>query len=167
MIDPRTVRALATLFESLTVLHQEMVLAIAQERSSLERFSIENIQEATALREQIAVSITDATTRLAETRKEFPDGEGRRLSQLIREHAALEQQTVLLPRLKKLAEAARSSHRAQSELSQVLDHSNTMVGGLISILLSGNRHVTRGYSRKGQIKESSHPVNSNSALKRA
>ena len=167
MIDPRTVRALATLFESLTALHQEMVMAIAQERSSLERFSIERIQESTAAREGIAVSIAEATTRLAELRNEFPEGEGRRLSQLIRECAALDQQTVLLPRLKKLAEAARTSHRAQSELSQVLDHSNTMVGGLISILLSGNRHVTRGYSRSGQIKESSHPVNSSSALKRA
>jgi len=167
MIDPRTVRALATTFEALTALHQEMVMAIAQERSSLERFSIEQIQSSTATRERIAISITEATTRLAEIRKEFPDGDGHRLSQLIREHAAPEQQSVLLPRLKKLAEAARSSHRAQGELSQVLDHSNTMVGGLISILLSGNRHVTRGYSRKGEIKESSHPVNSNSALKRA
>ena len=167
MIDPRTVRALASLFESLTALHQEMVIAIAQERTSLERFSIEQIQEATAARERIALSITESTARLADLRKEFPDGEGCRLSQLIRQHAALEQQTVLLPRLKKLAEAARASHRAQGELAQVLDHSNTMVGGLISILLSGNRHVTRGYSRKGQIKESSHPVNSSSALKRA
>lgn len=167
MIDPRTVRTLASLFDSLAALHQEMVLAIATERSSIERYSIEQIQAATATRDRIAVSIAEETARLAEVRKEFPDGEGRRLSQLIREHAAAEQQNVLLPRLKKLAEAARTSHRAQSELSQVLDHSNTMVCGLISILLSGNRHVTRGYSRSGEIKESSHPVNTNSALKRA
>ena len=150
-------------------LYQDYIKLTQEERSWITKLNPAKLEELTQKRQIITDLLLAAQDQRLAQMRQFPEGDGKRLSDLIRKYAPLKEAKVLLTLTKKLRELVEEARSEGSQYSQIIGFSMGLVNGVVSILWNATQNVVRAYSRSGEIRESTNPTGNraSSILKRA
>lgn len=137
-------------------LQEEYASVLQEEREHITHFQAGKVEELSARRETLSEQMRVAAEHRVELMSMFPAHDGKRLTDLIREHCHPEDRRVLLPLAEKLKTAVLTTKRLGQEFKQLANFSLNLVNGVMSIIWSATQNVTRSYTPQGTVKEAFH-----------
>jgi hypothetical protein len=139
------------------------------EKKVIAPFDAQKVSDAAVRREQFVEEMNKLQAQRLQIVQEIFGDNRTKLSILIADSLKGEERRKFLVLAEKLRKSVTASQQDTRELSSVARFGMTMVDGLLSILYSASRHVTKNYTRSGNIQESSTPAGSRAGnvLKRA
>lgn len=150
-------------------LYVDYIALVKEERNWFTKLKAQRIEELTAKRQLICDSLLQMQDERMALMRTFPDGEGKKLSDLIRKHCPIREAKLLLGLTKKLRELISEAKTEGSHYSQIIGFSMGMVNGVLGILWTATQNVVKAYNRQGTVKEANNPAGNRAStiLKRA
>lgn len=138
-------------------LQEKYSALLGAERSALAKFNSAEVDRICAERQAVYEQMQEMHSRRTELMKEFPEFRGRKLSDLVQLFCQPEDARRLHGKILRLKRSIAKSRRGSSEFGQIAQFTLNLVNGVLSIFWSATQHVTRAYTRRGDVKESFHP----------
>lgn len=154
--NSRLVRELEAALEEELRLQRDYARIMSEERASVTTFKAEKVEELSAKRELLSEKMKNAADRRLELMRMFPEHEGKRLTELVRQHCHPHDQGRILPLADQLRDALQVTKRLSIEFKQLANFSLNLINGSLSILWSATQNITRSYTPTGKIKEAAH-----------
>ena len=92
----------------------------------------------------------------------FPNCEANTLSVLVKTYATRDERKSLLSLIDKIRQISKATKRSSLEINALASFSLSMIHSLLSIIWSGTLGIAKSYGKKGNLKESFHPLGSRS-----
>lgn len=161
--------SLERLIEKEIKLYQLYLQLMTEERAVTTRFNAEKILSLAEKREYTLIEMKMAHEERLALCREFPQGDKQKLITIIGQNFKGEERKRLIQCGGKLKALAVQSQKRTREFGIITRFGLGIVDGLLSILWSATKHVTKSYSRLGTVKESSTPAGNreSSVLKKA
>jgi hypothetical protein len=139
------------------------------EKKVIAPFNAEKVLDAASRREQFLEEMKRLNFERQEIISQLGFPVNSRLTEVLPKVTKGNDYKRLMQLAKKLKSAAQSSYSDTKELSGVVKFGTGMVNGLLSIFWSATQHVTKSYTRLGNITESATPAGTrdSSVLKKA
>ncbi len=133
--------------------HERYIAAVHQEQKQLVKFQVADIEKTTVLRTTLAQKIYDLHQKRVAYLGQLPESGSSKMSELLVKNCHPEEVRMLAPLIKKLRKLIIHSKRYSEEMNQNVDFSLKFIGGTLSLLWSATQNITKGYTRKGVVKE--------------
>lgn len=134
-------------------LYEQYIALLLEQRESIKSFKIDRVQDITVKREDITRELQENHAERLLLIQQFPNSEGKRVSDLILEHAQGEQKTELLGLANDLRSLVDEARELGMESNQVVQFASNMIHGSISILWQATQSVSKSYTRLGGLSE--------------
>lgn len=141
-------------------LHQRYLELLKRERSSLKKFSAEDVGEIRDKREELLSSMDEANAARRELVAKLPAEPSAKLSDLLPKHFSPNDAARIRPLVEELKTLAAAVQRESREFSQVVNFALNLVHGSLSILWSASEDVSRSYTAGGALQENHTPSGS-------
>ena len=163
----------ATLLERMLLkeigLYERYLKIIAIEKSFITRFNSEKLLQAVEEREGIVASLADCNNERMAILKEVTKSDRSKLTTVIATIFQGQEQKRLFALTGKLKSLVVTAQKHTREVGLITKFASNLTDGLISILWSATRHVTKSYTARGAVQENSTPSTNrqSSVLKKA
>jgi len=167
-VSARIVSSLANLIERECTLYEKYINILKEERGNITNFNAEKVNELTQKRANLYENMLKAQDDRLALMRSFPEGQGKKLRDLIESFCTPIDRIKLLPLANKLKALVEEAQLESKEQSQILNFGLKLVHGIMSLFWSATQNVVRSYSKKGASKEAFNPATRTSnVLKRA
>jgi hypothetical protein len=134
-------------------LYRRYCALLLEQRECIKSFQIQRVQDITLEREGITRELQESHAERLLLVQQFPDSEGKRLTDLILAHANGEQKSELLSLAKELKGLVSQARELGMESNQVVQFASDMIHGSISLLWQATQSVSKSYTRMGGLSE--------------
>lgn len=156
----RSARSLEVSLEREIRLYRDYLALLKEERQSITKFNAERVSFLSEKRGHIIDAMNEAHLARLELMKQFQNSEGKRLSEIIKLSFHPEDARRLLRLVGQLKGAVKYVRRSSGEFTSIVRFALGMVDGIRSIIWSATQHVSKSYSRQGEVKERLQPTSS-------
>lgn len=152
--DPQFARNLRRILERECAAHKKYASLIAKEQEAVVRCRTDLLASLTAQREILAGELEQMIAERKSLLEKYPQSSEMRLSAFISRYMNRDAQRTILPAIDALRKEVSQTRRSGGEFERIVGFSLRVANSLASILRSAAEHVTRGYGRDKQSRES-------------
>ena len=141
-------------------LREDYCVLSSEERRAMTKFDTGEIEKLTSKKEEILQKLETNSLKIKELISALPDAEPRTISELAKAYARKEDRRVILQLVDKVRRISKKTKLSSLELKELSSFSLSMIHSLLSIIWSGTLGITKSYGKRGNLKESFHPLGS-------
>ena len=157
---PTIVSQLKSILEQECRLQTEYISSLAQEQKAMIPFDAARVEECNQKRSDLCDRMSDLQEKRKDLVRALTGGGDMRLSSAIEAHCTSRDKQLLFPLVRRLKELIHTARSGTHEFNDITSFSLGLVSGLLSIVTSSRREVSRSYSGRGVLKEAYHPSGS-------